>query len=278
MTSYQILYEAAKDIIQKDPDLKNDYDDHLAHDSNSAKDLDDLFLNFVRHSQNRSQGGAINLYKLNNPKGNPKLVAAVENVIKSHHYTPSDYLSLYQEFAKDPTVGIDLNAANLKSEKSVRYFGFAKTCVGIHKYIFNYQDLNDFCSNHQFSGKYGNDIKIVQSTVKNIYNVSTALALDFYKEQSCLDDYGRKLLCKPDTHMLDVFRQLSGQSNLTEKGVVQEMDKLYQDFQKDPLFVKGHEPYYLDKMIFVIGEKRGGTGKNTLVSQAKANGFVWQLL
>src|SRR5574344_1146361 len=73
------------------------------NDLNSAKGLTEVYLNFVKHSQNRSQGGFVDLFKLER-SSNPtdqQLLQAIESILKNYYAQTSgnyDFVSLFQRF------------------------------------------------------------------------------------------------------------------------------------------------------------------------------------
>ena len=224
-----------------------DNNTHLQH----PKNMDDIYKNFVCHSQNRSQGCAINFFKEEENK-NFTLVNEVWNCICKFNFDFSNdfsYIQLFEELRKISEVKEKLSLAK---GKDIQYLALAKTCQCIKKYLSKYQDLDDFVNQHKFTDVWEKNWKIIKSVSDEIYNVSTELVPDFFKEQDCI--IGRGFLIKADIHVKRFIRTLFSNGNqLSDKKVYSYIMDMYRnciDTNKTQ-----YEPYKLDKLIYLIGEK-----------------------
>lgn len=222
---------------------------HLQH----PKDMDDIYKNFVYHSQNRSQGCAINFFKEEENK-NYELVTEVWNCILNFEFDFNNdfsYIQLFEELRKIDKVKEKLS---LKKGKDIQYLGLAKTCQCIKNYLSKYQDINTFIKDHEFTEDWKRNWKILRTVSDAIYNVSTELVPDFFKEQDCIK--GRGFLIKADIHVKRFIRTLFNNGDeLSDRKVYSYIMNMYKDC-KDTNKEK-YEPYKLDKLIYLIGENYG---------------------
>ena len=227
---------------------------HFNFDNNThlqyPKDMDDIYKNFVYHSQNRSQGCAINFFKEENK--NPSLVNDVWDCIFNFNFNFNNdfsYIQLFEELRKISQVKQKLSLAK---GKDIQYLELAKTCQCIKKYLSKYHDFNDFVNDHTFTEEWKNNWEIIQRVSDAIYNVSTELVPDFFKEQNCIK--GREFLIKADIHVKRFISTLSDTGkDLSDRAVyfyIMDMYKNCIDTNKTQ-----YEPYKLDKLIYLIGEK-----------------------
>lgn len=222
---------------------------HLQH----PKDMNDIYKNFVYHSQNRSQGCAINFFKEEENK-NYELVNKVWGCIANFKFDLNDAFSYIKLFEKLREITKVKEKLSLEKGKDIQYLELAKTCQCIKKYLSNYQDIATFINEHKFTERWEANWTILTKVSKAIYNVSTELVPDFFKEQDCIE--GRGFLIKADIHVKRFIRALFSIDNeLSDKraySYIMEMYKKCNDTNKTQC-----EPYKLDKLIYLIGEHYG---------------------
>lgn len=230
-----------------------DNNTHLQH----PKNMDDIYKNFVYHSQNRSQGCAINFFKEENK--NYDLVTKVWECIGKFKFDFSNdfsYIQLFEELRKIDKVSEKLS---LEKGKDIQYLELAKTCQCIKQYLRKYQDINAFIKDHEFTDDGEKNWTILKNVSDAIYNVSTELVPDFFKEQDCIK--GRGFLIKADIHVKRFISTLFNNGDkLSDKSVYSYIMNMYKNCNdKDKA---QYEPYKLDKLIYLIGENYGNPKKS----------------
>ena len=140
---------------------------------------------------------------------------------------------------------------SLEKGKDIQYLELAKTCQCIKKYLREYQDINAFINGHKFTDDWRKNWKILKNVSNSIYNVSTELVPDFFKEQDCIE--GRGFLIKADIHVKRFISTLFNNGNeLSDQKVYYYIMKMYKDCNDTKK--TQYEPYKLDKLIYLIGE------------------------
>ena len=247
MIKYEIVYECC---LNKVEELGIEFDfDNNSH-IQSPQNMDDIYKNFVYHSQNRSQGYAINFFK-EEIEGDRNFAVQVWNCIKDYSFNFDDnysYIDLFREL-----ITIDKVAAQLSLEKGkdIQFLELAKTCQCIKKYLSSYSTLSEFIDEHSFSDDAKQNWQILTRVSSTIYNVSTQLVPDFFKEQDCI--CGREFLIKADVHVKRFISVLFGEDkDISDKKVYTYIVDMYREYSaanKEDI-----PPYKLDKLIYLIGE------------------------
>lgn len=217
---------------------------------NKAQNMNDVFKNFVFHSQNRGQGKAINFYDAYFSNNEVELADKVWSIIENFDFVGNNYApeKLFEKFKELNSYGFDLNLAD---DKKNSYFKFARTVCDIKKYLASFPDLNSFIERFNF-GKTSVDynLDLIVSVWHRIYNVKTALTCDFFKEQEYITN--REYLIKPDTHVVNFFSALFDRE-FTPEEVFLRFCNAYKNSNvlNNPKYV----PYNVDKIIFLLGTK-----------------------
>ena len=256
---YSIIYDCC---VRKCEELGIcfDFDNntHLQH----PRTLDDIYVNLVYHSQNRSQGCAINFFKLMEDEMRREPAERILGIIRDYHFNLEDnfdYINLFERLKDDAYVSSSLS---LEKGKDIQYLELAKTCQCIKKYISNYDSLDSFIRSHTFTNDADNNWRIIRRVANSIYNMSTELIPDFFKEQDCI--VGRDFLVKADIHVKRFFKNIY-QTELTDKGVYEKLLNLYNEADQETR--ENCPPYKLDKLIYLIGEHFGNPDdSNTFAS------------
>lgn len=246
--SYSIISNCCE---QKLEELGVDYVEHLQN----AKTMDDVFKNFVYHSQNRSRGFAFNFFKAEESGDNQKRkeAEAIWEIIKKHSFNPKnkyDYLVLFDEFKADSK--IKKLFANSSNGKDIQYIQLAKTCQCIRNFLNKYHySFNEFIKRFKFSSNNAQaNIKKINKAADKIYNMGFALICDFFKEQNYIK--GHEFLIKPDVHVNRFLTTFFGE----EKSNENLYQKLLDLYKQADLKTKKEVPLYkIDKYIYLIGKK-----------------------
>ena len=246
---YEVVYECC---LRKVKELGIEFDfDNNAH-IQTPKNMTDIYKNFVYHSQNRSQGYAINFFKEEN-EGDKDFAQEVWKCIENYTFDFKDdysYIDLFQELVKIEKVKSQLSLAK---GKDIQFLELAKTCQCVKKYLSDYDTLDKFVNNHQFSENANQNWKILTRVSSAIYNVSTELVPDFFTEQNCI--LGREYLIKADVHVkrfISVLFEKETEKVLSDRKVYTYIVNMYKECQapnKNDI-----PPYKLDKLVYLIGE------------------------
>lgn len=253
--NYKIVYDCC---LTKINDLGITFDfDNNTH-MQSPRDMEDIYKNFIYHSQNRSQGYAINFFKEEN-EGSPEFAKDVWECIKQFSFDFEDnysYINLFKELIKIEKVAQQLS---LEKGKDIQFLELAKTCQCIKNYLRRYETLVQFVNDHQFSEDGEQNWKILTRVSSAIYNVSTELVPDFFKEQDCI--HGREYLIKADVHVKRFISVLCGkEKDISDKKVYIFIMDMYRKCQNSDKY--NIPPYKLDKLIYLIGEHLGNPEKS----------------
>ena len=245
---YKKVYDLCR---EKATELKIRFDFKNNAHIQSPKNLDDIYKNFVYHSQNRSQGYAINFFA-EEDKGDPDFAQDVWNCIKGYHFNLNDnysYIGLFQNLQAIQKVAQRLS---LEKGKDIQFLELCKTCQCIKKYLKNYDTLDDFVNAHEFTEDAEQNWKILTNITLKIYNVSTALVPDFFKEQDRIR--GREYLIKPDVHVKRFISVLFNEpKDISDKKVYMHLMNMYREYDGDDK--DDFPPYKLDKLIYLIGKR-----------------------
>ena len=122
---YRIIYECC---VEKCTELGIEFDfnnnQHIQHPIS----MNDIYKNFVYHSQNRSQGCAINLFKADDAEA-----SSIWNVINNYNFNFNDnfdYLNLFNQLKNNVYIR---NSLILSKGKDIQFIELAKTCQCIKK-------------------------------------------------------------------------------------------------------------------------------------------------
>lgn len=241
--NYKTIYECC---LEKANELNIQFDFENNPDLQNPQNIDELYKNFVYHSQNRSQGYALNFFEVKKETADSiwKIISSYKFNLKNNF----DYLNLFQEIIKDKNVSTALSP---NKGKDIQYLELAKTCQCIYEYLSKYRNLNDFVKNHKFDADFKNNWKIIKIVENEIYNMGPALISDFFKEQKCIK--GREYLIKADVHVKRFFKNICDTNNMNDKKLYDLMLYLYKN--TDNMTKKEAPPYKLDKLIYLIGIK-----------------------
>lgn len=252
---YRIIYECC---VAKCRELGIEFDfdnnQHIQHPNS----MNDIYKNFVYHSQNRSQGGAINFFRVSEAEAN-----SIWNVINNYEFNFNDnydYLNLFNQLKNNAYIRDSLS---LTKGKDIQYIELAKTCQCIKKYLTNFHTINDFVAAHTFTNDANNNWTILNRVASEIYNIGTELVPDFFKEQDCIN--GREYLIKADVHVKRFFSNYKGRK-LTDRQVYSELLSLYNS--EDQATRQDIPPYKLDKLIYLIGEYYGNPNDSLAFAQS----------
>ncbi len=249
LTIYNCCVEKCNEL-----EIRFDFDNntHLQH----PQSMDDVYKNLVFHSQNRSQGCAINFFK------EPQRADSIWNIIAQYAFNfenDYDYINLFFQLKDDPDVA---NLLRLEGGKDIQYIELAKTCQCIKKYLNNYENLESFVNAHRFTSDARRNWGIIKTVARSIYNVGTELIPDFFKEQDCIS--GREYLVKADIHVKRFFSNLFN-SSLSDKQVYEKLLELYNE--SDQNTKQNIPPYKVDKLIYLIGERYGNPNDSKRFAQ-----------
>jgi hypothetical protein len=255
---YKVVYECC---LRKVEELGITFDfDNNTH-IQTPENMNDIYKNFVYHSQNRSQGYAVNFFKEEN-EGDIEFANEVWGCIENYTFDFDDdysYIGLFREFTRIEKVNSQLSLAK---GKDIQFLELAKTCQCIKKYLNRYDTLESFIDEHKFSEDAKNNWKILTRVSSAIYNVSTQLVPDFFKEQDCIK--GREYLIKADIHVKRfisvLFQEEQGKQDLSDSKVYTHIINMYRDCSDEDK--KDIPPYKLDKLIYLIGEHFGNPQKS----------------
>lgn len=253
--NYKTLYECC---LRKVEELGITFNfDNNTHIQN-PENMNDIYKNFIYHSQNRSQGYAINFFKEEN-EGSREFAEEVWECIENFSFDFEDnysYINLFKELIIIENVSQQLS---LEKGKDIQFLELAKTCQCIKKYLCSYDTLEQFVNDHQFSDDAEQNWRILTRVSSAIYNVSTELVPDFFKEQACI--HGREFLIKADVHVKRFISVLCGkEKDISDKKVyicIVNMYRECQDSDKNNI-----PPYKLDKLIYLIGEHLGNPAES----------------
>lgn len=215
---------------------------HLQH----PKSINDIYKNFVFHSQNRSRGCAINFFEDDRNLGD-----IIWDIIKKHQFNlddNSDYMNLFNEFKDNAQVRKFFSSSK---GKDIQFLELSKTCQDIQRYISGFESIKDFVDHHVFTTDAATNWGIIKTVSKEIYNMDVALILDFFKEQDRI--IGRDYLIKPDVHVKRFLKRLYGE-DLSDKELYAQLLKDYKNSDENTR--QNMTPYKLDKYIYYIGKKR----------------------
>ena len=172
------------------------------------------------------------------------------------------YINLFKELIRIEKVAQQLS---LEKGKDIQFLELAKTCQCVKKYLRSYETLAQFVNDHQFSDDAKQNWEILTRVSSAIYNVSTELVPDFFKEQDCI--HGREYLIKADVHVKRFISVLCGkEKDISDKKVyiyIVNMYKNCQDSCKSDI-----PPYKMDKLIYLIGEHFGNPEKSKNFARA----------
>ena len=257
--NYKIVYNCC---LNKANELGIEFDfDNNAH-IQTPENMNDIYKNFVYHSQNRSQGYAINFFKEEN-EGDIEFAREVWECIKNHAFDFNDdysYIDLFKKFINIEKVKAQLSLAK---GKDIQFLELAKTCQCIKKYLAPYDDnIEAFVEQHRFSENAKQNWNILTNVSSTIYNVSTQLVPDFFKEQACIE--GREYLIKADVHVKRfisvLFSDEKGKHDFSDNKVYTYIINMYKDCPDEDK--REIPPYKLDKLIYLIGEHFGNPQKS----------------
>lgn len=237
--------------VQKCRELGINFDFNNNNHLQYPNSLDDIYKNLVYHSQNRSQGCAINFFKAAD-SNQAEMAERVWEIIKNYQFNLSDdfdYINLFLNLKDDENVS---RLLSLEKGKDIQYLELAKTCQCVRKYLSRYTSIADFTNDHTFSNNAKSNWNIIRRVANSIYNMSTELVPDFFKEQDCI--LGREYLIKADIHVKRFFENIYGRK-LSDRQVYESLLELYNN--ADRITKQSIYPYKVDKLIYLIGMELG---------------------
>lgn len=280
INSYDYLYkkcETKYKDISGESDIETIFEKDLQkldHIKDDRDKMDEVFLNFVKHSQNRSEGCALDFFESGDENNICNKVSDIIVTYHRNHINNFDYLELFSILKEERLI------SSLFKEikgKDIQYIQLAKTCQDIHNYLKNYNSLSEFINapRHIFEQYNPNENwHKIKNISKDIYNMGNALVSDFFKEQ--FDIIGREFLIKFDTHIRRFFeivdlkdiedgKKCKGNKKSSIKNVYCRLINLYNRLNKEDS--KKMTPYNLDKLIFKIGKL---LNKNEFIAWAES--------